>query len=102
MVGFGTGGMPGSGTGRAANESPKRATLKYKKYDKEGDPLEGTKKAPSQLINELLAAQPPSHVEGWRPKPHIIELLNMADFTHQVAYVFLGLAYQACCHLIPI
>lgn len=27
---------------------------------------------------------PPTHVEGWRPKPQIIEYLNMADFTHQV------------------
>lgn len=39
-------------------------------------------KAPSQQVNEL--AQPVRHAEGWRPKPKILELLNMADFTHHV------------------
>eukprot|EP00798_Chlamydomonas_sp_ICE-L_P006741 gene6741-3411_t len=73
-------GLPGRG-GRTTSPS-KRATLKYKKYDGEVDPTEGTKKLPSQLLNELT--QPPSHVDGWRPKPKIIELLNMADFTHQL------------------
>ena len=39
-------------------------------------------KTPSQHITELI--QPVKHADGWRPRPKILELLNMADFTHQV------------------
>lgn len=42
---------------------------------------------PSQVVAETT--QPITHVEGWRPKPRIVELLNMADYTHQ-ARGFLG------------
>ena len=28
--------------------------------------------------------QPRTHTAGYRPRPVIIELLNLADFTHQV------------------
>ncbi|KAG2489301.1 hypothetical protein HYH03_012133 [Edaphochlamys debaryana] len=63
-------------------ESPPKATLKYKKYNGDADPTQQTKKAPSQHMAEL--AQPPRNVEGWRPRPRIIELLNIADFSHHV------------------
>ena len=39
-------------------------------------------KTPSQLVNELT--YPPQHVEGWRPKPKVVELFNIAEYTHQV------------------
>ncbi len=39
-------------------------------------------KVPSQLIQQLTA--PATHVNGWRPKPKILELLNLADHSHQV------------------
>lgn len=88
-----------------------RATIKYKRYSTSPDPKSGVKvraprrasgpdpvataasaqlrhgalglqKRPSQLVHEMH--NPPTHMEGWRPKPQIIEYLNLADFTHQV------------------
>ena len=38
-------------------------------------------KLPSQYIAEL--ADPQTHAEGWRPKPQVVESLNLADYTHQ-------------------
>ena len=47
-------------------------------------PHEGSsllQKLPSQYIAEL--AEPQTHAEGWRPKPQVVESLNLADYTHQ-------------------
>ncbi|PNH08880.1 Hydrocephalus-inducing protein [Tetrabaena socialis] len=64
-------------------ESPPKATLKYKKYNGDADPTQlHTKKLPSQQVAEL--AQPARNVEGWRPRPKIIEFFNITDFSHHV------------------
>ncbi len=86
--------------------SPQRTALKYRKYSSDPDSLEeGSTKAspqpnhrhqrgvvisasrsqklPSQMLAEL--SNPATrHAERWRPRPRIIELLNLADYTHQV------------------
>lgn len=41
-----------------------------------------TQWSPSQLIEDLN--QPTLHAEGHRPKPQVLQLLNIADHTHQV------------------
>lgn len=38
---------------------------------------------PSQLVEDL--DQPNLHAEGYRPKPQIVELLNIAEHTHKVS-----------------
>jgi ADP-heptose:LPS heptosyltransferase len=39
--------------------------------------------SPSQLIADLT--QPVVHAEGWRPKPQVVELLNIAEHSHKVS-----------------
>jgi len=39
-------------------------------------------KSPSQLVDELTNA--PKYIEGWRPKPSVVQLLNIAEYSHQV------------------
>eukprot|EP00955_Chlamydomonas_euryale_P060741 357809-Chlamydomonas_euryale.AAC.4 len=73
---------PASSSKRSMPGELQRTTLKYKKYSSEGNPDALNKKPPSQHIRELT--QPTGHSTGWRPKPKIIELLNIADFTNQV------------------
>lgn len=50
-------------------------------------------KAPSQLVDELL--HPPKEIQGWRPKPTVVELLNIAEYSHQVT-VLLLLSHHWC------
>ncbi|KAL0040642.1 hypothetical protein WJX79_000331 [Trebouxia sp. C0005] len=57
-------------------------TVKYKKYGTASDPSLGAKKSPSQLVDELTNA--PKYIEGWRPKPSVVQLLNIAEYSHQV------------------
>ncbi|KAK9824158.1 hypothetical protein WJX72_008157 [[Myrmecia] bisecta] len=73
---------PVTATSPAAAAKLRTATVKYKKYSNEADPTLGQKKLPSKLIQEL--AEPCTHADGWRPKPRIVELLNIRDYTHQV------------------
>ena len=57
-------------------------------YDQAGLTLISTplvQKAPSQLVDELL--NPPKVIQGWRPKPTVVELLNIAEYSHQVCIV---------------
>ncbi|GIL73961.1 hypothetical protein Vretifemale_3959, partial [Volvox reticuliferus] len=78
--------MVGTGTLRGGSlthqENPPKATLKYKKYNGDVDPSQLTKKTPSQQVAEV--SQTGRNVEGWRPRPRIIEHLNIADFSHHV------------------
>ena len=42
--------------------------------------------------------QPRTHTAGYRPRPVIIELLNLADFTHQVGACRLHRCCVDCAH----
>lgn len=59
-----------------------KSTLKYKKYDDGSDPASSVKKTPSQVVLELT--QPRTLERGWRPKPKIVEFLNISEYTSQV------------------
>lgn len=43
-----------------------------------------SKQQKSTISNVQQGTRAPTHVEGWRPKPKIIEFLNIADYSHQV------------------
>eukprot|EP00775_Hariotina_reticulata_P008964 gene8964-9139_t len=64
------------------NQDCKQDVLKYKAYSRDADPLLLAKWRPSQLVADLQ--KPLIHAEGWRPKPQVVQLLNIAENTHQV------------------
>ncbi len=117
--------MVSSGTSRGASlkhqESPPKATLRYKHYNGDADPTQQAKvrlceaahvesnlpvpvpshhtpaftrkqKPPSQHLAEL--SKPAKSVEGLRPRPKVQDLSNISDFS---THVRAGASASGCC-----
>jgi hypothetical protein len=59
-------------------------------------------KPPSRLIQQLTKQS--THVNGWRPKPEVVELLNIAEHSHQVrrrAACCVRSVWMSCAHHWP-